>query len=100
MFLLDKTFSITLLINLKEKLKQNIFTEGEKKQIQKETNWINDYNYSFTKAIEILDKVFKDDKKDIDYMMVFGALKSLAKTFMGEEIYVYLTEDNNIFKRW
>ena len=97
MFLLDKTFSITLLINLKEKLKQNIFTEGEKKQIQKETNWINDYNYSFTKAIEILDKVFKDDKKDIDYMMVFGALKSLAKTFMGEEIYVYLTEDNNIY---
>lgn len=97
MFLLDKTFSITLLINLKEKLKQNIFTEEEKKQIQKETNWINDYNYSFTKAIEILDKVFKDDKKDIDYMMVFGALKSLAKTFMGEEIYVYLTEDNNIY---
>ena len=44
MFLLDKTFTITLLINLKEKLKQNIFTEGEKKQIQKETNWINDYN--------------------------------------------------------
>ena len=44
MFLFDKTFSITLLFNLKEKLKQNIFTEGEKKQIQKETNWINDYN--------------------------------------------------------
>ena len=99
MFLLDKTFSITLLINLKEKLKQNIFTEEEKKRIQKETNWINDYNYSFTKAIEILDKVFKDDKKDIDYMMVFGALKSLAKTFMGEEIYIYLTEDNNIYGR-
>lgn len=99
MFLLDKTFSITLLINLKEKLKQNIFTEEEKKQIEKETNWINDYNYSFTKAIEILDKVFKDDKKDIDYMMVFGALKSLAKTFMGEEIYIYLTEDNNIYGR-
>ena len=39
------------------------------------------------------------DKKDIDYMMVFGALKSLAKTFMGEEIYVYLTEDNNIYGR-
>lgn len=99
MFLLDKTFSITLLINLKEKLKQNIFTEEEKKRIQKETNWINDYNYSFTKAIEILDKVFKDDKKDIDYIMVFGALKSLAKTFMGEEIYIYLTEDNNIYGR-
>ena len=99
MFLLDKTFSITLLINLKEKLKQNIFTEEEKKRIQKETKWINDYNYSFTKSIEILDKVFKDDKKDIDYMMVFGALKSLAKTFMGEEIYVYLTEDNNIYGR-
>lgn len=99
MFLLDKTFSITLLLNLKEKLKQNIFTEEEKKRIQKETNWINDYNYSFTKSIEILDKVFKDDKKDIDYMMVFGALKSLAKTFMGEEIYVYLTEDNNIYGR-
>lgn len=99
MFLLDKTFSITLLLNLKEKLKQNIFTEEEQKRIQKETNWINDYNYSFTKAIEILDKVFKDDKKDIDYMMVFGALKSLAKTFMGEEIYVYLTEDNNIYGR-
>ena len=94
MFLLDKTFSITLLINLKEKLKQNIFTEEEKKRIQKETNWINDYNYSFTKSIEILDKVFKDDKKDIDYMMVFGALKSIAKTFMGEEIHIYLTEDN------
>ncbi len=99
MFLLDKTFSITLLINLKEKLKQNIFTEEEKKRIQKETNWINDYNYSFTKSIEILDKVFKDDKKDIDYVMVFGALKSLAKTFMGEEIYIYLTEDNNIYGR-
>ena len=99
MFLLDKTFSITLLLNLKEKLKQNIFTEEEKKRIQKETNWINDYNYSFTKSIEILDKVFKDDKKDIDYMMVFGALKSLAKTFMGEEIYIYLTEDNNIYGR-
>lgn len=99
MFLLDKTFSITLLINLKEKLKQNIFTEEEQKRIQKETKWINDYNYSFTKSIEILDKVFKDDKKDIDYMMVFGALKSLAKTFMGEEIYVYLTEDNNIYGR-
>ena len=99
MFLLDKTFSITLLINLKEKLKQNIFTEEEKKRIQKETKWINDYNYSFTKSIEILDKVFKDDKKDIDYMMVFGALKSLAKTFMGEEIYIYLTEDNNIYGR-
>ena len=99
MFLLDKTFSITLLINLKEKLKQNIFTEEEQKRIQKETNWINDYNYSFTKSIEILDKVFKDDKKDIDYMMVFGALKSLAKTFMGEEMYVYLTEDNNIYGR-
>ena len=99
MFLLDKTFSITLLLNLKEKLKQNIFTEEEQKRIQKETNWINDYNYSFTKSIEILDKVFKDDKKDIDYMMVFGALKSLAKTFMGEEIYVYLTEDNNIYGR-
>lgn len=99
MFLLDNTFSITLLINLKEKLKQNIFTEEEKKRIQKETNWINDYNYSFTKAIEILDKVFKDDKKDIDYMMFFGALKSLAKTFMGEEIYIYLTEDNNIYGR-
>ena len=27
-------------------------------------------------------------------MMVFGALKSLAKTFMGEEIHIYLTEDN------
>ena len=99
MFLLDNTFSITLLINLKEKLKQNIFTEEEKKRIQKETNWINDYNYSFTKSIEILDKVFKDDKKDIDYMMVFEALKSLAKTFMGEEIYIYLTEDNNIYGR-
>lgn len=99
MFLLDKTFSITLLINLKEKLKQNIFTEEEKKRIQKETNWINDYNYSFKEAIEILDKVFKDDKKDIDYIMVFGALKSLAKTFMGEEIYIYLTEDNNIYGR-
>ena len=99
MFLLDKTFSITLFLNLKEKLKQNIFTEEEQKQIQKETNWINDYNYSFTKSIEILDKVFKDDKKDIDYMMVFGALKSLAKTFMGEEMYVYLTEDNNIYGR-
>ena len=99
MFLLDKTFSITLLINLKEKLKQNIFTEEEQNRIQKETNWINDYNYSFTKSIEILDKVFKDDKKDIDYMMVFGALKSLAKTFMGEEIYIYLTEDNNIYGR-
>ena len=99
MFLLDNTFSITLLINLKEKLKQNIFTEEEKKRIQKETKWINDYNYSFTKSIEILDKVFKDDKKDIDYMMVFGALKSLAKTFMGEEIYIYLTEDNNIYGR-
>ena len=99
MFLLDKTFSITLLINLKEKLKQNIFTEEEKKQIEKETNWINDYNYSFKEAIEILDKVFKDDKKDIDYIMVFGALKSLAKTFMGEEIYIYLTEDNNIYGR-
>ena len=99
MFLLDKTFSITLLINLKEKLKQNIFTEEEKKRIQKETKWINDYNYSFTKSIEILDKVFKDDKKDIDYMMVFEALKSLAKTFMGEEIYIYLTEDNNIYGR-
>ena len=99
MFLLDKTFSITLLINLKEKLKQNIFTEEYQKRIQKETKWINDYNYSFTKSIEILDKVFKDDKKDIDYMMVFGALKSLAKTFMGEEIYVYLTEDNNIYGR-
>lgn len=99
MFLLDKTFSITLLINLKEKLKQNIFTEEEKKRIQKETNWINDYNYSFTKSIEILDKVFKDDKKDIDYIMVFGALKSLSKTFMGEEIYIYLTEDNNIYGR-
>ena len=94
MFLLDKTFSITLLINLKEKLKQNIFTEEEQNRIQKETNWINDYNYSFTKSIEILDKVFKDDKKDIDYMMVFGALKSIAKTFMGEEIHIYLTEDN------
>lgn len=100
MFLLDKTFSITLLLNLKEKLKQNIFTEEEQKRIQKETKWINDYNYSFTKAIEILDRVFKDDKKDIDYMMVFGALKSLVKTFMGdEEIYVYLTEDNNIYGR-
>ncbi len=99
MFLLDKTFSITLLINLKEKLKQNIFTEEEKKRIQKETNWINDYNYSFKEAIEILDKVFKDDKKDIDYMMVFGALKSIAKTFMGEEIHIYLTEDNNIYGR-
>ena len=99
MFLLDKTFSITLLINLKEKLKQNIFTEEEQNRIQKETKWINDYNYSFTKSIEILDKVFKDDKKDIDYVMVFEALKSLAKTFMGEEIYIYLTEDNNIYGR-
>ena len=99
MFLLNKTFSMTLLVNLKEKIKQSNFSLEEQEKIKEETSLVSACDYSFKEAIEILDKVFKDDKKDVDYMMVFGALKSLAKTFMGEEIYVYLTEDNNIYGR-
>lgn len=100
MFLLNKTFSMTLLVNLKEKIKQSNFSLEEQEKIKEETSLVSTCDYSFKEAIEILDRIFKDDKKDIDYMMLFEALKRLAKTFMGdEEIYVYLTEDNQIYGR-
>ena len=98
MFLLNKTFSMTLLVNLKEKIKQSNFSLEEQEKIKEETSLVSACDYSFKEAIEILDRVFKNDKIDIDYMMLFEALKRLAKTFMGdEEIYVYLTEDNQIY---
>ena len=93
-YIIDKDLELFNLINLKTSLKDNDWDDETRSRVQELTKDITEYDYDFETSIEVLDKLFRGNE-EIDEFMVIGALKGLAKNYLGvDEVNFYLFRDD------
>lgn len=95
-YILNHKYNKLFLINLKEDYKNNNWSEKTKKNVQKLTNYIEDFDYDLKTSLETFELLFKGDK-EVNIAMIISSLKRLIKDYLNDEnIKIHIIKDDSI----